>query len=258
MSFSKRTNWIIAASLTAFLCGTSAETAAHSSIDIPNGEVLEGYMTKVAYRIQHACSESGRPVIAQSFLLPTVNPILSRADGGEIPDLDGNGTVDLSDVIQGGSLVGLIQPYIDTTVFKQRQRKTDANGNAIGFSSTKGNVPDGFYAEIPFLLPSVFFVETSCVMHLLVHPVGADVCKITRTPRLGDANIWMEHTTARFPNNVHGIGQNELRIDFKRDTGFNPLPKGCGEGFTVEVHASEEDIDANLPITIPSSGYWPH
>lgn len=75
--------------------------------------------------------------------------------------------------------------------------------------------------------------ETS-IRHLLVHPVGADSRKTTATPPLGE---------------------NELRIDFKRDTGFNPLPKGCGEGFTVEVHASDEDIDANLPIKIPRSGY---
>lgn len=75
--------------------------------------------------------------------------------------------------------------------------------------------------------------ETS-VRHSLVHPVGAGIRKITATPRLGE---------------------NELRIDFKRDTGFNPSPKGCGEGFTVEVHASDEDIYANLPIKIPRSGY---
>jgi len=83
--------------------------------------------------------------------------------------------------------------------------------------------------------------------------VGADICKVTSTPQLGDANIWMNHTTAKFPNPVHGVGENELRIDFKRDLKTNPLPKRCGAGYTVDLNASDEDIDANLPIP----GYWP-
>lgn len=257
MSTSKALQNRFAYSLASGLCLAAQNALAHSDIDIPAGAVLEGVQTQATYRIQHACSESGRPVIAQSLLLPTVNPILSRAGGGAVQDTDGSGTVDLNDVIQGGSLAGLIQPYIDTAVFRQRQRKTNPLGNAIGFSSTKGKIPDGFYAEIPFVLTPVFFLETSCVTHLVVHPVGADICKVDRTPRLGDANLWMNHTTTKFPNPVHGIGENALRIDYKRDISINPLPKVCGEGYTVDLDVSDEDIDANLPITISGSGYWP-
>lgn len=241
-------------SLALVLCGAGHGASAHSSIMIAGNAVVEEAVTAL-YRIQHACSESGLPVIAQSFIMPTVNPILSRRDGGKIPDTDGSGAVDLGDVIENGSFVGLIAPFVDTHVFKQSQRKIDVPDldNTVGFSSTHGKVPDKFYAETPFSLVPVSFVQNSCARELVVHPVGADICRFTSIPDGGDANIWMEHPTKKFPNWVHGVGENQLRITYQRDLSSNPLRKRCGEGHTVDVFASDEDIDAHLPIP----GLWP-
>jgi hypothetical protein len=194
-------------------------------------------------------------VIAQSLMMPTVNPILSRPDGGKIPDTDGSGFVDLADLIENGSFAGLVTPYVDMHIFKQTQRKIDMPelDNTVGFSNTNGKIPDKFYADSPFSLVSVSFVPISCAKELVVHPVGADICRITSVPDGGDANIWIEHPTRKFPNLVHGVGENALRITYQRDLATHPLKKRCGEGYTVEVFASDEDIDDHLPIP----GIWP-
>ncbi|QJD30790.1 hypothetical protein [Methylococcus geothermalis] len=170
------------------LHGITASVWAHSLIIVPNGEIVEEWVT-AKYRIQHGCEEQlrgakPRPIIAQSFLLPTVNPVLSRDDGGQIQDTDGNGIVDLNDVIQGGSLIGQVTPLVDSSVFKNRRPITDALGNVLGFNSTNGKVPPGgrIYAEVPFVVTPVFFVEASCATRLVVHPVGADICKLGVTP----------------------------------------------------------------------------
>lgn len=240
--------------LLAVLCGIGQGASAHSVLMIPGGAVIEASVV-ARYRFQHACEDSGRPVIAQSFVLPALNPHIVPPEGVTIPDANGSGGVDLGDIIQSASLTGLITPYIDASVFKNRQLKIDdpSLGNPIGFSSTKGKIPSKYYAEIPLLLTPVFFVDTSCVTQLVVHPVGADICKVTKNVKLGDANIWMEHPTKKFPNPVHGTGENELRIVYQRDLNSTPLPNGCGEGHAVDVFASDEDIDKNLPIP----GYWP-
>jgi hypothetical protein len=244
----------------ALLAGLITDASAHSIILLDGRTYIPEYTAvKAVYRIQHACTESGLPVIGQSFILPTVNPIVKREDGGKIEDLNFSGSVDLADVIDAGSLIGQVQPFIDTSVFKQRQLKSDSLGNTIGFSSTGGNIPDKFYAEIPFLIPSVGFIAQSCASQMIVHPVGADICKTTNPPALGDANIWVEHTTSKFPNLVHGVGENELRLVYKRTLSTNPLPtnKNCGQGYTVDVYASDKDINANLPIKISGKAYWP-
>ncbi|MFO1417840.1 MAG: hypothetical protein U1E83_04155 [Methylotetracoccus sp.] len=240
------------------LCAAFPDASAHSEINLPPPYYVGEEFITAQYRIVHACTtNTGKsiPVIAQSFMLPTQNAVVSRPDGGKIDDSNGNGTADLEDVIDNGNLAGLIQPFINRSVFQKIQRKTDSPDldNAVGFSGTNGEVPDKFYADMPFMLIPVSFRTDSCATELIVHPVGADICRITKSPKEGDANIWMEHTTAKFPNPVHGVGENALRISYKRNLKSLPLTKGCGKGYTVDVFASDEDIDANLPIP----GVWP-
>ncbi|MFO1417843.1 MAG: hypothetical protein U1E83_04170 [Methylotetracoccus sp.] len=238
----------------ALLAAAAPNAAAHSYIA---ARPLVIYPIFAQYRIVHACyplnGTTVKPVIAHSFLMPTVNPILSRPDGGTIEDTDKNGKVELIDIIQSGGLQENIVPFVNHSVFKELQRKTDPLGNTIGFSGTEGNVPDKYWADIPFTIMPVFFNPDSCVSELVVHPVGADICRLTGVPDYGDANLWMEHPTAKFPNYVHGIGENGLSIDFKRSKKYNPMKKRCGAGYKVDVFASDEDIDANLPIP----GIWP-
>ncbi|MFO1417841.1 MAG: hypothetical protein U1E83_04160 [Methylotetracoccus sp.] len=241
---------------TVLLCSVTQNAWAHSEIDVPRPYSVGESIVTAQYRIVHTClTSTGKwiPVIAQSLIVPTQNPVLSRTDGGKIDDLNQSGTTDLGDILQNPSLAGLIQPIVNRSVFQKIQRKTDDLDNAVGFSATDGEVPDKFYADLPFVLVPVFFVPESCAKELIVHPVGADICRITKTPKGGDVNIWMEHTTAKFPNPVHGIGENSLLIRYERNMKTYPLEKRCGEGYSVDVFASDEDIDAHLPIP----GIWP-
>jgi hypothetical protein len=234
--------------------GVAPSVRAHSFVKLQSpGYVTEGSNTSGVYQITHACGQD--PVLAQSFMMPTLNPILKRQGGGKIADADGSGTVDLFDVITSGTLIGTFQPQIDRSVFRQTQLKVDdpSLNNPVGFSGTRGVVPDKFYAETRLTVNTVFFVTNSCVRELWVHPVGAEICKFTQVPDEGDANIWMEETTSKFPNAVHGVGENALRIRFVRDQSFNPLKKRCKGGYIVDVYASKVDIDTHLPIP----GIWP-
>lgn len=237
----------------AFLLTLSQGVLGHSSIDMPPPYYVREASVTASYRIVHACD--GSPVIAQSFIMPSLNPVLERQDGGKIEDANGDGIIDIADISDSGSLIGTFQPLIDKRVFSEIQMKVDdpGLGNAIGVSATGGSVPDKFFADTPIVIRPVFFIQNSCAKELVVHPVAADICRFTKSPRAGDVNIWMEHPTAKFPNLVHGIGESQLRISFHRNLKANPLPKRCNGGYTVDAFASDEDIDAHLPIP----GVWP-
>ncbi|WP_045225841.1 hypothetical protein [Methyloterricola oryzae] len=225
---------------------------------ILNNTIVES-QTLSTVLIQHSCDATtfdanGNPiypeVIAYSFVFPTVEPVAIRDDNGE--------AVDLSNILQNYG-PGIVTPFWDTRIFKTLQLKKDSLGNNIGFSATGGHYQQCFNGEVPLFITPLFFwdadsaIET-CATQVTVKPVAADICKITPVPATGDANIWMEHTTAKFPNSLHGIGENEMRLVFKRDLEHNPLPASCnGKGFSVTVTASDKDIDANLPIP----NYWP-
>lgn len=233
--------------------GAAQDAMAHSAIILPPPYAVVDSSITAAYRIVHGCD--GAPVMAMSLIMPSANPKLKRQGGGAIPDIDKDGKRDLADIVEGGSLIGTLQPMIDRAVFNKFYRSVDSPelDNAVGFGATNGSVPDKFNGETRFTVYPVFFQALTCAKELVVHPVGADICKITSDPKEGEVNIWMEHTTPKFPHPVHGVGENSLRISFKRDLVSNPLRPRCGEGFVVDVYASDEDIDAHLPIT----GVWP-
>lgn len=234
-------------------CGPGQHAMAHSAIIMPPPYAVVDSSVTAAYRIVHGCD--GAPVIAMSLIMPSTNPVLKRQGGGAIPDIDKDGKRDLFDILETGSLVGSFQPVIDRAVFNRFYLSIDSPdlGNPVGVGATQGSVPEKFNGETRFTVYPVFFQALSCARGLIVHPVGADICKITRDPKEGEVNIWMEHTTPKFPHPVHGVGENSLQISFKRDLVANPLKPRCGEGFVVDVYASDEDIDAHLPIT----GVWP-
>lgn len=236
--------------LTGFGTQVVGPVSAHDTI--PNGTTSEATVTAQVL-IQHSCDPSldanGNPtfprVIAYSFIFPTVDPIATRDDNGE--------AVDINEVVVNFG-PQIVTPFWDKRIFKDHQLKTDSLGNNIGFSSTGGNFPQGFMGEVPIMISPMFFWYESCATQVTVKPVGADICKISETPVSGDANIWMDHPTAKFPNPLHGVGENAMRLVFLRDLNSHPLPASChGEGFSVTVTASDKDIDANLPIP----GYWP-
>lgn len=237
-----------------FLCFTllcaSHSVWAHTYFD-PR-QVTEGRLTRGVLILPHVCEAlvNGKPrdlpVIAQSLLIPTVNPKLSRSDGRSISDL--------GQVIEQGALSGFITPFFDSSTFQKHRLKKDSLGNSVGFGNWKGRLPHGYFGQIPVMIQSLNFVSTSCANQLIVEFGGADICRVTAVPADGDANLWIPSTTPRFPDaNVHGVGE-PMPLVINRDLALNPLrPRCSGKEFSVTVSPSPEDIDANLPI----KGYWP-
>ena len=243
MSPSNRFKRILLANLCLLPLAASPLARAHSAF-VPS-EITEGTSTEAVLKLNHACEESQRPLIALSYLLPTVNPQLTRSDGGEINNLN--------EVIQNLGFQNLVKPYFDRGLFRRHSLIKDALGNTIGFQSTKGTLPLGFLGQIPLSIGSIYFQSGSCANRIDIKVAGADICRITKTVRVGDANLWIPGVTPKFRRrNVHGI-RSPLTLRVKRDLTNNPLPEACGDGFVVTVSHSDEDIDQNLPIP----DFWP-
>lgn len=215
-------------------------------------EVLEGVTTNGMIKLTHACEESQLPLIALSYIVPTVNPFLERSDGGTINAL--------SDVLQNTGLQNFIIPFYDRGLFKLHRLQKDALGNTIGFNSRNGRLPLGFPGQVPIQIGALFFNSDSCANEIRIKVAGADICRKTAAVHVGDANLWIPNRTPRFPDgNVHGSSRRlrqgaPVTLRVKRDLTNNPLPAACGgTGFSVTVWPSNEDIDQNLPIP----GFWP-
>jgi hypothetical protein len=215
-------------------------------------EVLEGVTTNGMIKLTHACEESQLPVIAVSYIVPTVNPFLERSDGGKIDAL--------SDVLQNTGLQNFIIPFYDRGLFKLHRLNQDALGNTIGFNSRNGRLPLGFPGQVPIQIGGLFFNSDSCASEIRIKVAGADICKKTSAVGVGDANLWIPNRTPRFPDgNVHGSSRrlrqgSPVTLRVKRDLTNNAIPPSCGgKTFTVTVWPSNEDIDQNLPIP----GFWP-
>lgn len=246
------------ASLASLLCGAGQGVFAHTTV---MSQATEGTTAYNALQIGHGCTkDNGKklPVVAQSVVIPTVNPVVLRADPNDstktIP-------VNLSDVISDPlGLAGKVDVVQDRNVFKKQDEVYDATGNnVIGFNSRNGNLQTNLRGLVPFRFTPPAFVPSDanhCAKRLLVKIAIADICKTNVFPPIpGSANLWMPNTTSKFPNagvdgtsaTYHGGGAATLTINRK-----DKLDPACGAGYDVTVWPSEEDIDANLPI----KGYW--
>jgi hypothetical protein len=224
---------------------------AHTTI---KSQMTEGVRDDNALRIGHGCSdESGNsfPVIAQSVVFPTDTPALTPSDPNQV-------VTDLSDVIEQGGIAGLLGLIQDRSIFLRQGEKTDTNGNAIGFVGTNGELAPELAGRVPFQFTPPNFVAEACVTKLLIQIAIADVCK-RRLPNLRPerVNLWIPDNGSRIAtdalaNGVEGIGA-PATLTVNRNLLSNPLPEGCGAGFTLTVTPSAAQVDRDLPIR----NFWP-
>ena len=234
------------------LVAVASATFAHTTL---RDQATEGITADNAFRIGHACTTAQGaplPVVAQSVVVPTVNPQLTASDGSAVASL--------SSVIQQPSLAGLISPIQDRSIFQAQQMKLDSLGNKIGFSSTRGSLTHLFVGRVPFQFAPPRFATASCAKRLLVRIAIADICVREigrRSLDVGKVNLWIPDdsslyaTEARALRNDHGLGA-PATLTINRNLATNPLPQACGAGIDVTVTPSAEDVDRNLSIP----GYW--
>jgi hypothetical protein len=224
---------------------------AHTTV---KNQMTEGVRDDNALRIGHGCfDESGQAhaVIAQSVVFPTEAPVLTPSEPNEVVN-------DLSEVIEQGSLAGLIALIQDRSIFTKQAEKTDANGNVVGFHGTHGDLDPTLAGRVPFQFTPPNFVPESCVTKLLIKVAIADVCK-RRLPNLRPerVNLWIPADASRIAteagaNGVEGIGS-AATLTVNRNVLANPLPESCGAGFTLTVTPSAAQVDRDLPIP----RHWP-
>jgi hypothetical protein len=211
---------------------------AHTTIQ---NQASEGTTTYNNLVIGHGCTladGSKLPVIAQSVLFPTVNPVYTTTG-----TVSGNPAV--VSITTFANVAQLIQ---DRNIFSRQREKTNASGNVIGFESTEGSLDPTLHGLVPFRTAGITFPADSCAIRMIVQVAVADVCQ-----KLGARNLWIPSVTPKYADaSVDGIGS-PASLTFNRDLARNPLRASCGAGYTLTVTPSAEDIDANLKI----DGYLP-
>jgi len=241
----------LALSSSLMIAGTATSVSfGHTSI-----EKERVYSTRINSNnviIAHGCTDkTGNkiPVVAQSVLFPTLNPVLFRSTAPENPATD----LTLSDILRSGTLANIPQLIQSKEIFKAQREKKDAAGNVIGFESFNGKLSPDFHGFVPFATYPVEFKPESCALRLVVKIAVADICKMSFPPRKGTANLWIPGVTNKFTEILDGTNTPKLvgwtpSIIFKRPATM-PIDSGtCGEGYDVLVFPSDEDVDANLPI----------
>ncbi len=223
-------------------CLAGPPARAHTTV---RSQATEGVRADNALRIGHACDEN--PVIAQSVVFPTENPVISTSDPAVTIG-------DLGEVIAQGSLAGLVGGIQDRSIFAIQDAKLDANQNTIGFYGKLGLLRVHLRGRVPFEFTAPNFVAESCATSLRVEIAVADICKLgLPTIQPGKVNLWIPDNGSQFAiqaaaSGVDGLGA-PARLIVNRDLASNPLPDSCnGAGYSVTVTPSAAQIDRDLPI----------
>lgn len=234
-------------SLTAAVLAASQGSYAHTTTLL---EMTGGAGVDNAIAIGHGCEAQDKAVIAQSVVFPTVNPIITNSDTGDLL------SVGLEEVIEGGTLENVADLIQSRDIFLTQAEKTNALGNTIGFYGTNGILGTTLLGRVPFQANAPRFADTSCTKNLTVEYAIADICITSKpTMRANKVNLWIPANGSQFAikgaaNGVDGVGDPAI-LAIHRDETANPLPTdgscaGAPENITVTISA--QDIDANLSI----------
>ncbi|ASF48270.1 hypothetical protein [Methylovulum psychrotolerans] len=221
----------------------AAPAFAHDEILIK--AVVENTGGDNAITIGHGCEDTHLPIRAQSVVFPTKNPELIASDGHTITDL--------SEIIGPSVYAGQVDTIQDRNIFNKQHEKHDKLGNAIGFYGMDGRLGTTLQGRVPFQFTAPGFAATSCATALKIEVAIADICDFTApTIQAGKVNLWIPDNGSQYanlggPQNIDGIGEPPI-FQVTRNLTTNPLPNGCGAGFTVTVRPSAADVDAHLGI----------
>ena len=227
--------------LTLLLALFAAPAGAHTSA---RDFATEGQRRDNALAIGHGCEESDKSIVAQIALFPGTAPEIST-------DNPGIQVADLSEIIEQGSLAGLVRGIQDRGIFGQQDEKLDANGNSVGFVGSKGRMKSNLRGRVPFEFTAPHFVPESRATRLIVHIAIADICKRKGGVDADHVNLWIpdngsEIATEAAAEGVDGVGDPGVLI-VNRDQASNPIDGACEGGFSATVAPSAEQIDAELP-----------
>ncbi|BBL57187.1 hypothetical protein [Methylomonas koyamae] len=246
---------------------------AHASIV---GAITSGATGFPRVGLNHACNGTTppTPIVAQSVVIPTINPTILKKEtvSGTTTDVSGGGlspyfSTNLAGTTPLNSLQNLGQLIQSKDVFSNQIEQRNASNSVIGWVSTKGSLAVNLHGEVPFRFAAPHFRfaagnANSCVSKLTVQFAVADICNINQKPgslpAIGSGNngvnLWIDKTiadldTTQFPASAIENGAGTTNLTINRDTAINPYPANCaaagGSDPTIEitVKPSADDID---------------
>lgn len=261
------------------------EASAHASIlnTVNSGNAI-GSTSFSRIGVNHACNATLpaiTPVVAQSVVIPTINPQISVAT------VTGNtaGTY----TVQTTSPANTVANYLFTTaagttpvttlanrfqlvqsknVFSSSIEQRDSSGtNVIGWVSTKGGLQINEHGEVPFRFSNVFFGANSCVHDVVVQLAVADICKTNSMPlsagslsTVQGVNLWLDNTlggSAAFPAAAIENGAGTTNLTINRDPVTDPYPASCaGAPIVTAATSLAATVQANV-VTGYTAGATP-
>lgn len=239
------------------------EASAHATfLNTVNSGTANGSTSFSRIGLNHACNGTtpSYPIIAQSVAIPTVNPIISRADvtAGALGAYTVLPTAVVGDylftteasTVAVTTLANRFQLVQSKDVFNSQieQRSplttTTSHGkttnDVVGWVSTKGNLQINLNGETPFRFANVFFKKTSCLRNVTVQIPVVDICKSSAKPGTfvagtlakasGGVEIWVDPaltTPAWLPQTSIEAGAGTTNFTINRDPIANPYPANC-------------------------------
>lgn len=222
---------------------------AHTVIEPP--QVTEGKGSNNHVVITHGCGDN--PVIGHSIVFPDGVDSTITVNGNPH-----NGSID--EFLQNWG--GAIQFVQDRSLFSEQDRKTDVNGNTVGFWFGGGRTLAPYaYGRMPFISSAVLFVPESCATTVRFAIAGADICTITGTDGMNSDNavsFWAPAVGSKFDGLPGGHAYDfPIFLSFSRDLETNPLPETCAGGQQVSVKPSATQVDRDMPIIFNGTQVWP-
>ncbi len=259
------------------MMGAGQAAFAHASIlnTVNSGNAI-GSTSFSRIGVNHACNNilPKLPVVAQSAVIPTINPVISQANV--------TGTVAGAYAVQASALLGdylitnlTATPAVPVTtladrfqlvqskdVFSTQIEQRNSSNQVIGFVSTKGALGFNLHGEVPFRFSNVFFKPASCLRNLVIQVAVADICKTTQQPPFTNlvwnvnngVNLWIDSLlggSTSFPAAGIEPGAGTTNLTVTRDPVVNPYPSNCaapyGAGadaaFDIKIQPSAADLE---------------
>lgn len=226
-----------------------ALAVAHTTLE--TGSMSEGIRVVNNVQIGHACG-AGTSVLGSSVVFP---------DGVDSTILAGGAPYDgpLSDFVTNWG--PNIQPLVSRAVFNNVDEKQGSNGNVVGFWAGGGpGIPDHMVGYVPFRVNATNINPQSCAVSVRFLVNIVDVCAITSAAQLHDpgvAEFWTHNDLGTIYDRQSTSDDGVARLTITRNLEDNPLPPNCGAGFTVDVEATKEQLERDMPIRVQGVQVWP-
>ena len=232
------------------IMGAGQAAFAHASIlnTVNSGKAI-GSTSFSRIGVNHACNGTTpiTPVVAQSAVIPTINPFISTATVTN--NVAGAYTAQVGATVGQylfttsaattpvPTLAGLFQLVQSKDVFSTSIEQRNAANAVIGWVSTKGSLQVNEHGEVPFRFTNVFFGANSCVHDVVVQLAVADICKTNSMPLSSGSlsttqgvNLWLDNAlggSPAFPQSAIENGAGTTNLTINRDPVQDPYPASC-------------------------------